>query len=375
MGQGAIHLRNDNRVRIFKHLLERDGVSQVELSHLTGISAATVTRIIEDFTSCGLVTEEETRLKRVGRSPTALHLRTGFAVQAAVLHEGERLQAGLLDLRGQMLACRRVSPWRDLRGLLLEQLPDLVAGMLAEADVSPRRLAGLGIGLPAALDPQRDFLLDTDILGLSQPADLHPWIETLSAQLEAPVRLENDVNAQALGEFAFRDLAADSDMAFVTLGAGVGCGIILSGKLRRGGRNLAGEIGYMRLPTGTLQESVCRSALEERFGAKALRAPTQEQREALLRYISQALSPCVAGLAIAGDIPLITLGGELTDLLGDALAQRIQADAQPLVPLELQVETARCPHAGLFGLNLTLRQRFLETLRQQGLPFLKKFFM
>lgn len=115
---------------------------------------------------------------------------------------------------------------------------------LASLKIRPNDLAGIGVSCGGPLDPDRGII--------QSPPNLSTWVDIpicsiLETEIGVPSFLENDANAGALAELRFGAGRGAKDMVFLTMGTGLGAGLILNGELRRGASQLAGEIGHVRL--------------------------------------------------------------------------------------------------------------------------------
>lgn len=165
---------------------------------------------------------------------------------------GTELRAALVGDGGKLLAFASV-PTRARDG------PDAVIAqitMLAEktcSEVPDARPLGIGIGAPGPLDPVAGIL--------TAPPTLSGWREVplaslLQDRLNLPVRLENDANAAALGEWRFGAGRGAASLVFVTVSTGIGGGVISDGRIVHGRRGLAGEIGHMTI-TSESERCLC----------------------------------------------------------------------------------------------------------------------
>ncbi len=116
--------------------------------------------------------------------------------------------------------------------------------LLAEHEVAPEQLAGLGVSCGGPLDSRRGVVV--------APPNLPGWIDVpvvklLSGRFPCPVRLQNDANAGAVAEWKYGAGRGFGSLAFLTFGTGMGAGLILDGKLYSGPDDLAGECGHLRL--------------------------------------------------------------------------------------------------------------------------------
>jgi glucokinase len=114
----------------------------------------------------------------------------------------------------------------------------------AAASIEKSRLAALGISCGGPLDSARGLILSPPNL----PGwDAVPVVSLLQEKTGLPCFLENDANAGALAEWRWGAGRGCRDMAFLTFGTGLGCGLILNGRLYRGAGDLAGEVGHIRI--------------------------------------------------------------------------------------------------------------------------------
>ncbi|MDR1106453.1 MAG: ROK family protein [Treponema sp.] len=124
----------------------------------------------------------------------------------------------------------------------LEKAAELIGELTEAAGVSS--VSSLGISCGGPLDSRRGLILS--------PPNLPGWDEVpvtalLGEKTGLPCFLENDANACALAEWYWGAGRGCSDMAFLTFGTGLGCGLILGGRLYRGSGDLAGEVGHIRI--------------------------------------------------------------------------------------------------------------------------------
>ena len=151
---------------------------------------------------------------------------------------GTKIAAGVVDEDGTILKrARRESPATDTEAIQ-ETIADLVSELASGLDVE-----GVGVGAAGFVDVSRSTVLFAPNLAWRD--------EPLKAELERrtglPVVIENDANAAAWGEFAFGAGADAQDLLLVTVGTGVGGGIVLDGRLHRGTFGIAAEIGHLRV--------------------------------------------------------------------------------------------------------------------------------
>jgi glucokinase len=111
---------------------------------------------------------------------------------------------------------------------------------LAAAGLRRRDLVAVGVGVPGRVDPERGHVTLAVNLGWTDFA----LRDALQLELGVPVVIENDVRAAAIGLHERRVVGEVDDLAYLAVGTGIAAGVVLGGRLHRGARGLAGEIGH-----------------------------------------------------------------------------------------------------------------------------------
>jgi glucokinase len=151
---------------------------------------------------------------------------------------GTKIAGGVVDEQGRILAtARRESPATDTDAIERD-VEDLVAELRANHQV-----VAVGVGAAGFVDSKRSTVLFAPNLAWRD----EPLRADLEKRIDLPVVIENDANAAAWGEFTFGAGEDVQDTLLVTVGTGVGGGIVLNGQLHRGAFGVAAEIGHMRV--------------------------------------------------------------------------------------------------------------------------------
>ena len=220
--------------------------ARVDLAQELGLSRSAISSIVSELLAVGLVQELGTRSgSRSGRRATMLTLNARAAALLAVDLGASHARVDLLDLRCRTLATRTV-PHDILSGpaatySLLARLCGLV---LAEAGVAGSEVALVGVGVPGPVDYATGRVV--------QPPNMPGWDgenvgDALRAALGYGVLVDNDANLGALAEARFGAHRGASDLIYVKAATGIGAGILLGGRLHRGMRGGAGEIGHISI--------------------------------------------------------------------------------------------------------------------------------
>lgn len=154
---------------------------------------------------------------------------------------GTKIAAGVIDESGQILEkARRKSPATDPEAME-DAIADAVADLRERHDVT-----SIGVGAPGFVDAGRSTVLFAPNVAWRD----EPLRADLERRTGLPVVVENDANAAAWGEFQFGAGYDVDDLLLVTIGTGVGGGLVVDGELYRGAFGIAAEIGHMRVVPG-----------------------------------------------------------------------------------------------------------------------------
>jgi predicted NBD/HSP70 family sugar kinase/biotin operon repressor len=260
--------RRNNRLRILDALRHEGAASRPDLVRLTGLSRTTVTGIVDVLQDQGLVVEQEANGtgRAVGRPAMLLRLnaRAGAAVGIAVGPHTARV--AIADLSASVLAEHQVDVESPLDGL--DQAASLVEAALSESGVPRDRIIGAAVALPGPIHARTGAPRTPSLLRLA-PNQQNPQ-DTLQRLLDMPVTVDNDANLEAVAEHAYGAGRGVDNLVYVTIGEGIGAGMILSGSLQHGASGLAGEIGHIQVePNGGL----CRCGSRGCLGTVAATGP------------------------------------------------------------------------------------------------------
>ncbi|MDR0840484.1 MAG: ROK family protein [Christensenellaceae bacterium] len=191
---------------------------------------------------------------------------------------GTKIAAGLLDDNLDFVAISSIPFMRVGGEAVSAAVAAQIRGLLAEAGIGEQALQSIGVAVPGSLDAQEAVVLDAHNLGFHG--------EPLRAQMQAhfpaiPVYLANDANAAALGELHKGAFVGCQTAALLTLGTGLGGGLILNGRMFNGGRGNGIEVGHTVLVDGGepctcgihgCSEAYCSATALIREANRALRA-------------------------------------------------------------------------------------------------------
>jgi len=161
-----------------------------------------------------------------------------MGVTAGVDVGGTKVAVGVVDAQGTILARRRRASVANKPGEVEKVIAALVGELAREHPIE-----AVGVGAAGFVDETRSVVRFAPNLGWRE----QPVRAQLEALLGLPVVVENDANAAAWGEYRFGAAREHRDVALITVGTGIGGGLVADGALYRGGSGLAGEVGHLRL--------------------------------------------------------------------------------------------------------------------------------
>ena len=236
---------------------------------------------------------------------------------------GTKIAGGVIDESGTILVELRVeSPATDA-----EAIEEAIAGLVVELR-SRHDIATVGVGAAGYVDKARAVVLFAPNVAWRNE-DLKGELEK---RIELPVVIENDANAAAWGEFAYGAGHDAEDLLLVTVGTGVGGGLVLDGEVYRGANGVGAEIGHMRVvPGGILCGCGKRGCFEQYASGSALvrEARAAAMSGALIAHgmferaggdVAKITGPLITEAARAGDEGARQQLAELGRWLGEGIA-------------------------------------------------------
>jgi len=241
-------LRFTNAHGILKLLRQSGTCSRADLVRASGLSAPTVTNVVRDLLAANLVEPLGEGESSGGRPPDLIRFKAERGCLLGVEITAAAISFLLTDLNGSELAVRTValSKRRTTPDAICAYIGEELKALLKKQRRADDQLLAVAIGVPAIVNVKEGSVLSISTL---QGWRSVPLRSMLSKIVSCHIIVENDMNLAALGE-QFRGAAhLESDFVLIHMGANVGAGIYLEGKIHHGAQWSAGEIGYLRLPS------------------------------------------------------------------------------------------------------------------------------
>ncbi len=309
-------MRELNRLLVLNCVREEGPVARVTIAQRTGLSRTTVSSIIDALLQEGLVREGSTQnaAPTGGRRAILVHFNADAGYILGVDVGRTHLTVLLTNLAAEVVA-RYSGPFDASQGPAV-CLPLIVAALRAfvtEHGLAWTQIVGVGLGIPGPMDAQLRQLISPPRMPGWNGVDVQ---QILGRELNVPIYPDNDANMGALGESRFGAGRGISDLAYVKIGTGIGCGLVINGGIYRGSRGSAGELGHVTIiADGPLCDCGNRGCLEAVAGASAI---LQDVHAALGRDYQDVAE--VVQAALSGDAACQTAIERAGDHIGIALA-------------------------------------------------------
>jgi glucokinase len=315
-------LSNGDQLAIAHIVRDHGPISRAEIARLLDMSPSTVGRLVDWMIERGIFKETGQRSgNTAGRPGILLEFNSQRNSVLTVDLRLTEAYAVVTDLAGNPLVYKTCPLTVGDTKRSLNELITLIETLIAAAcDVPP--LTSIVIGAPSIVNVETGVLEWAPSLGWSDLA----LQDILEREFKLAVQIENDVNLAALGEYwKGTGRAVKKNMVFVSVGTGIGAGIILNGNLYRGTSFAAGEVAYFITDVAVLRDNAWLVGnLESRVGQEGLIRMAQlvAQRypaSNLTAYFNNPSSPidtrAILKLAEDGDQAAIVVFNELVDIL------------------------------------------------------------
>ena len=276
---GASAIRAQHSRLILNLLWNEREISRAELARRTSLSRSTVSAIVNDLLSTGLVDETRSGNSSGGRRPMMLEFQDQSSFIVGIELGATHVSCVLTDLR-----CNLRASWsapaevRDEPEVALAKMKMAVRSVLEAGGAQLSQVLGIGVAVPSPVDNERP--------GELLPLVVPKWkgyniAAHLRDSFKRPVFLDNDANLGALAELWWGVGSSARDLAYIKVATGIGAGLIIDGRIFRGSGGIAGEIGHTSIdPNGP--QCICglKGCLTTLIGTPALLKRAEDELRA-----------------------------------------------------------------------------------------------
>ncbi len=235
---------------------------------------------------------------------------------------GTKIMTGAINSDGNILGTPVKVPTRgnDPADIIMSRIYDSVRETLANAKLSINDIAGIGIGSTGPLSIKNGTILDCPQLPTMNHFPIRQKVEN---EFNVPVYLNNDANCLIYGETIFGVAAGKQSVLGFTLGTGIGCAIVLDGKIRNGATETAGEIWTSPHKDGIIEDYVSGAGVskiykqlsgKQKSSLEIFKLAEKGDNNALQTWIEfgEHLAAAISWTTNLFDPELIVLGGSIT---------------------------------------------------------------
>ncbi|HMB80408.1 MAG TPA: ROK family transcriptional regulator [Vicinamibacterales bacterium] len=361
-------LKNLNERTVLDAIRSYAPVSRAEISRRVGISKPTVSLALQSLLDAGLVREASPGGDGPSYGAVFFEPVTGAAFVLGLDVGARFVRGALCDLAGVVRVRQDVELPEQTAAAALDVIASLAAALRDGAGVSDDLIDGLVVGVPGAVAGSRIALAE-NVSGLEGAR----FARNLNERLGRTATIENDINLAALGE-QWRGIARGvDDFAFISIGTGLGAGLVLRGELHRGRNGAAGELDYAR---AGLEENIdpCAGALieltreraggrettlEEPYDTRVLFAAARASDDVAVEIVAEEarrIALHIAPIAAVADVGLVVLGGGI-GANGDLLFDPIRRLLEEWLPSPPRVEASSLGDAAILTGALAVGRR------------------
>jgi predicted NBD/HSP70 family sugar kinase len=326
-GESAEHGLSTTAGSIFKIIRDQGPLYPADIVRRTGLAKSTVSVYIDRLISAGLIREEDLPERKRRKLKVAESAGYVIGVDLGQTH----LHVGLCDLEAEVRdsVAESVDLLNSSPESILARVVRAARELSARNSLDPRSLSGIGFGVPGPVDYAHGVPVSPPVM----PGwDRFPLASVLAREFTCPVFVDNDVNILALAERDKGAAAQDPDFLYIKVGSGIGAGIMVNGRIYRGCKGAAGDIGHISINgDDTLCHCGNRGCLEAIAGGRALALRGDAAaRSGASRFLAERMSEGAAATpeliakgAAMGDEECLMLVISSGKCLGDVIAKLV----------------------------------------------------
>lgn len=328
-------IKETNRNKIIKLLLERNEITKLDISRSLDISITTVSTNISELKKLGIVEDVRSLESTGGRKAMAIRLNENCKYSLGIALTPKHVKLSLINLKSQEIELLRVRHENKDINKIIEIVRDSISEILSNNNIDYKtQLLGLGISIPGTVDSENGIIKNCYLLNVKEEFNIKEEFKYLGV----PVYVDNEANLSAYYEYLNKkDMI--NNLLYVSITDGFGAGIIINGEIYRGGNNSSGEIGHTKINIngkkckcggdGCLEAYASIGALIDQYNTKYSKKITDieefevlcenkdEQALEILKEYLFILGTGISNLMLILDPNTIVIGGDIKSLLDE----------------------------------------------------------
>lgn len=324
-------IKETNRKKIIKLLLEKNEITKLDISRSLDISITTVSTNITELKNEGIVSEVRSLESTGGRKAMALKINENCRFALGIALTPRHVKLSIINLKKEVIEDIRIRHNNEGFENIVAITKDNIREILSRNDIYIDKLLGIGISIPGTVDSEEGIIKKCYLLR-AENYNLKKSFEEFNTN----IYIDNEANLSAYYEFLNKK-GILSNLLYVSITDGLGLGIIIDGKIYRGSNNDAGEMGHIKITIGgksckcgfegCLEAYTSKNALLEDFNEisneklddieefiSLFEKEDRTTKEVLERYFN-ILGVGIANLTMLLDPSSVVLGGDINSLL------------------------------------------------------------
>ncbi|KHD14155.1 ROK family protein [Clostridium butyricum] len=371
-------IKETNRKKIIKLLLEKDEITKLDISRSLDISITTVSTNITELKEEGIVEDVRPMESTGGRKAMAIKLKENCSYALGIALTPKHVKLLLINVKNKEIEKIKVRHNNDGIDHIVNLVKENISDILKNHNIDEKQLLGIGISVPGTVDSdngiiKRCYLLNVNNVNLKEQFEY----------LNVPIYIENEANLSAYYEYLNKKDLVDN-LLYVSITDGLGLGIIINGNIYKGSSNCAGEMGHMKIKIGgklckcgakgCFEAYTSKNALIDAYNESGNSINEIEEfedlynindeniKKVLTEYID-ILGAGISNLTMLFDPKIIVIGGEINNILIneiDNLKNIIYKDNLFLDESICKVEITKFKESYLLGAARFVIEEFLR---------------
>jgi predicted NBD/HSP70 family sugar kinase/biotin operon repressor len=216
-------------------------ISRAELKRTTGLTLASVTRLVQELKNAGVIIETDKGESSGGRQPSLIRVNPEAGVVIGLDFSGIELKGAIMDAANHCLNVIK-QPFQGMQPAIIQrQVIQMCQELISNPVIQQRRVLGIGISVPGTVDAEKGIIRDS----LNMRLHDFPIRDILGNVFALPVFIEHDTSTAALAEKFYGAGRGVGDLIYIIVSTGIGAGLIINHEVYRGATGLAGELGHV----------------------------------------------------------------------------------------------------------------------------------
>jgi len=235
-------VKKENKSLVLNLIINHAPISRADIAQQSGLNKGTVSSLVSELLEEQLIYESGPGESSGGRRPVMLLFNQGAGYSIGLDLGVNYILGVLTDLQGNIVFSENKKYKNTTYEETLDHVKKVISSLINAAPPSPYGIVGIGIGAPGIVNNEGDVLLAPNLGWKNVPLK-----KEIEDAFHLPVIIENEANAGAYGEKKFGIGLHFDNLIYISVGIGIGAGIIINGELYSGFNGYSGEVGHMTI--------------------------------------------------------------------------------------------------------------------------------